>query len=638
MVFDPRPGAASALAQAMLRELGCSSADSPRRLAGHHWAAAAVPPPAGESTAGAHILQTQAGTLIWTGEIFLPEEWTADAGQPLSCERISRTLLNRLTEHGIEELANIDGAFCGAWYDPRYQRWSVFNDRFGLLPVFYARARDRLVVAPRAWLAWLASGMPLRLSDRGAIDLIRAQNAVEDHTLIKGVHWLIGGHALIREPHQISCRKYWEFRHLPEARASMEERIDAYVEACRPSVARCSAAAAPLMLGISGGMDSRMILAMCHELGRTPACYTAGWAYSDDVRFGRSLATTAGANHEWLPLTAQGLPERLERMIVDTDGLHGAAHMLMASPIPDYLAAHEGSVLLEGLVYPVAGGGCIPDDDDLPTPQRPPHRCSWAVSNLHSGGPIEWINELLHDHVARESDEWWRQYIDDRFRHAPGEDPIRKAEYTTQSGRPGRNNVLGVTVQRGHVLIRHPLCDRRVQHWVATTPPALRRGKSIYMEIIRRRFPRFARVQRTNYNGLPLTRNRLRRQICWQKEKLHRWWTRRHHADARRYGMDGAAVRAWGFDAWRTSGAMDVLLESNARVLRWVRPDRLLALWSRAVVDPTTAVPILTLATLETMIRRLESWRSISVPEALEPAITNDFVAQSLEMERCASC
>ena len=607
MVFDPRPGQSQAAVAAMLDALGQETDAKMAACHGSDWAVAAIAPPTEARTSGANIHDDVQGRIVWSGEIFLPDEWTHNVSAGPSQDSISRALLSRLTDKGIDALAEVDGTFCGAWYDRCVDRWHVFNDRIGFLPVFWARNGDRLVIGPKAWVVWQALGTPLAISDRGVVDLIRAQNVVQDHTLIEDVHWLIGGHAVVRDPAGVRTQQYWEFRHLPVITENENELIDSYVDACCRVMQRYTEGANPLVLGLSGGMDSRMILAACHEIGRVPDCFSTGWRFSEDVRYGRALARVAGASHEVVPLESDGLPERLTDLVADTDGLHSVAHMIFGSAMAPYLQAHRGSVLLEGMVYGVAGGGCVAEDGDVPTADTPPHACRWARKNLHGGGSVEMVNALLRDPYGVESYRRWQQQVDDRYHNAPAEDPLRRAEYTTQSGRAGRNNVLGAMSQRQDALMRHPLCDRAMEQWFASTPPRPRRGKQLYLDVLRRRFPRFARVQRTNYNGLPIAEDRWWREYCWQKEKVHRWWAQRRYGQARRWGLDGQAVRAWGFDIWRRSGALDALIAPDARLLQWVKRDRLLALWNRAIVNPRESAPVLTLATIELTIRRLEA-------------------------------
>jgi hypothetical protein len=369
-----------------------------------------------------------------------------------------------------------------------------------------------------------------------------------------------------------------------------------------------------------------MILALCDDIGRVPECFTTGWGFSEDVRFGRKLARAAGADHEWLPLSVDGLAGRMEQLIIGCDGLHGAAHLLFGSAIPQHVESQRGNVLLEGLVYVVAGGGCVPEDGDA----GPPHASRWAVGNLHAAGSPEAINRLLRPDVAETSWRRWQQYVEDRYRRAPAGDPLRKAEYVTQSGRAGRNNALTVNLYRPHAAVRHPLCDREMERWYASTPPRLRRGKQIYMEILRRRFPKFARIQRTNYSGLPMAKDWLLRQWCWHSEKLHRWWAHGRYPWTRRLGTDGAAVRAWGFLHWRESGRLDVLRDRDARVLRWVRGESLDELWRTTENDPLKCVPLLTLATIELMLRWLET---LPLPQRTGAHATPELKREPTERE-----
>lgn len=615
MVFDPRPGQARAAVAAMVDALGQGTDEKIAACDGSDWALAAIAPPTEARTSGANVHDDVQGLLVWSGEMFLPDDWLCASSADTSQESISRALLSRLTDKGIDALAEVDGTFCGAWYDRRVDRWHVFNDRIGFVPVFWARNGDRLVIGPKAWAVWQALGTPLGISVLGVVDLIRAQNVVHDHTLIEDVHWLIGGHAVVRDPAGVRTQQYWEFRHQPVITENEDELIDSYVDACCRVMQRYTEGENRLLLGLSGGMDSRMILAGCHEIGRVPDCFSTGWRFSEDVRFGRALARKAGASHEYVPLESDGLPDRLMDLIAESDGLHSVAHMIFGSAMAPYLRDHRGSVLLEGMVYGVAGGGCVAEDDDVPTADTPPHACRWALKNLHGGGSFEMVNALLRDGYGVESYLRWQQQVDDRYHSAPSDDPFQRVEYTTQSGRSGRNNVLGAMPLRRDTLMRHPLCDRLMERWFASSPPRLRRGKRLYMEVLRRRFPRFSRVQRTNYNGLPIAEDRWLREYCWQKEKVHRWWAQRRYPQARLWGMDGHAVRAWGFDIWRRSGALDVLIAPDARVLNWVRRDRLLALWNRAIANPRESAPVLTLATIELTIRRLEALpRHVSRP------------------------
>jgi len=627
LVCDPHSARAQGDVAGMLRALGVTQrAGGPdghmvAAGTGEGWAVAAIPPPASEPTCGACIYTDGQDILIWAGEMFLPETWRAGVETPTPQEAIGAAVLRRLQALGVEVLAEVDGAFCGAWYDRSHGRWAIFNDKLGLIPVFYAGQEDRLVVAPKAWLAWQATGEPLNVSELGVVDLLRCENMVDEHTLIKGVRWLRAGHVLIRSEQGLRSCRYSDFHYRGKSGSTQDELIDGYVDALQRTMQRHAVAEAPLRLGISGGLDSRVFLGMCQRIGHTPACFTAGWAFGDDVRFGRRLARAARAPHEWVPLKEHSLPDRLVDAIVETDGLHGAGHLAPATAMRAHLRELAGSVLLEGYMQGVLGGAYVPADEQIAS-AAPAHQSAWARRRLHAGGDAELINGLLLPELAMESFRRWQQRVDDGYRRAPTRDPLERAEYTIASGRSGRIDVLGTALLRRDVLVRNPACDRIMLDWHATAPVRLRRGKRIYVEVVRRCFPRLARVQRTASSGLPIAESRWLREYFWQREKLHRWWAGLRYPWTRTWGTGGHAIRAWTLETWRSGGGLDVLTEPNARVLNWVERRPLLALWDQATRDPPVAgplldraSPLLNLATIETMVRWLER-----LPAGMSPA------------------
>ena len=573
---------------------------------GSGWAAAAIPPPACEPTCGAGIYSDGRDLLAWAGEMFLPDAWKLSARQETPQRAIGTAVLDRIRHQGAAVLADVDGAFCGAWYDGDRRRWTVFNDRLGLIPVFYGLSEERLVVGPQARLTWQATGEPLTINELGVADLLRCENMAEDHTLIGGIRWLRGGHLLewSSEGGQ-RTRRYWDFQHRGDPECNKDGVIDGYVNALERTIRRHADSCGPLRLGISGGLDSRMYLGFCKRVGRMPACFTAGWAFGDDLRYGRRVARAAGAPHEWVEMEEASLPDRLVDAIVETDGLHSAAHLAPATAMKAYLQEYPGSVLLEGYLHGVLGGAYVPSDEDIAR-DVPPHRSAWARRRLHAGGEFDLIDGLLSPELAAESHTQWQSRVDDAYRGAPTDDPLAKAEHAIASSRSGRIDVLGTGLLRGDVLVRNPACDRIMLDWHARTPIRMRRGKRVFLEVIRRHFPRLARVQRTSSSGLPIAEDRWLREYCWQREKLHRWWVGRRHPWTRCWGTGGRAIRAWTFETWRRSGRLDDLVADDARVLNWVRRTPLQRLWDHARSDPLRAGPLLSLATIEFMVRRLE--------------------------------
>lgn len=289
-----------------------------------------------------------------------------------------------------------------------------------------------------------------------------------------------------------------------------------------------------------------------------------------------------------------------------TDGLHGAGHLVLSAPIGDYLAQHSGAVHLEGYLHGVLGGSDLPADADIPA-NVPPHRHAWARDFLHGGGDPKQVGCLLREDLAAASLARWRTHVDDAFGRSPVDDPLYRAEYAIITGRSGRNDVLAPAMTRRHVLTRHLACDRRMVEWYAATPARLRRARQPYIDVLRRHFPAFARVPRADgCSGMPLSDGHWRREYAWQCEKLYVRWAWLRYANVRRWGRDSMAARAWGFETCRQAGLFEPLLVRDARILEWIRPHALRSVFDAACCDPRQSVPILSLLTIETMVRELE--------------------------------
>lgn len=616
MVGDPEPGRARALVRSMVQSAGTVH-DRIVAVEGPGFALAAVSPPVDEPSCGPGLHCDGQGVLIWAGEMFLPESWHGQT-EPPSPRTVAAIVRHKLVTCGPAILAEIDGSFCGAWFDEAAHTWTVFNDRWGLMPLFWWSQGPRVVVSPRARLTWQASDTQLDINSDGVADLLRTQNMLDDHTLITGVHWLEPAHNLAwngrgRTPRSLA---YWNFEHRPVEPPSYKAAMQGYLDAAQPTLARMTSIDSPVLQGLSGGLDSRLFLALCHERGCRPACYTSGFAFGEDVRFARQLARIAGCSHDLLLLDSRTFLRQLRDSIMHTDGLHGAGHLILSTPINEYLAQHEGGVLLEGYLHGVLGGSDLPADADVPA-HLPAHQHSWAIDFLHAGGAPAKIDTLLREELAYDSAARWQAHVDDAFGRAATDDPLCRAEYAIITGRSGRNDVLVPAMPRNHVLTRHPACDRRMLEWYATTPARLRRARRPYVDVLREHYPEFARVPRADgCSGMPLTDGRWRREYAWQCEKLYSRWAWLRYPEVRRWGRDSMATRAWGFDICRQAGLFEPLLTDHARVREWVKPRQLRSCFEAACRDAQPSVVLLTLLTIETMVRELERTESLSGHDA----------------------
>ena len=110
-------------------------------------------------------------------------------------------------------------------------------------------------------------------------------------------------------------------------------------------------------LTLSGGLDSRVILAEGVRQDRSLTALTYGVPHSDDVRIAARAARAAGAPWELYPLYAGGWLERRTNRILETDGLMDLVDLMHTEPFDRMPACFD--VNLSGYVGDAVAGSTL---------------------------------------------------------------------------------------------------------------------------------------------------------------------------------------------------------------------------------------------------------------------------------------
>ncbi len=283
---------------------------------------------AAEAAEAAPTVSVDGRARLWlVGEIF-------DAG-PLGTSdlrgRRSPELRGRLLEalrDGREDvLRALDGEFQLAFWSADAQRLWLVNDRFASLPLYWA--------APDAARFAFAGGVRGVLMAPGVgtdPDVEALREAVSfggfrlgDRTQVASVRMIGGGRVVRVDAGAPSFRRYWSWGDIP-ARAA-QPRVAAIEEAralwTRAIERRLAGAERPGQT-LSGGLDSRAILAEAAPRAPSWTAITYGVPGCDDARYAQQAARLAGADWRFHELYGGRDPDWLERrsrFVQATDGL-----------------------------------------------------------------------------------------------------------------------------------------------------------------------------------------------------------------------------------------------------------------------------------------------------------------------------
>ena len=236
-------------------------------------------------------------------------------------------LLKKYMDRGASFVEDINGWFNGVVVDRRSESVLLFNDRFGVSRVYYHQSKGVFTFASEAKAVLSVRPDARSIDPAGLGQFLGFGTVFGERTLFSNVSQLPGG----------SC---WSFdrtatltkRHYFHPRTWTEQPLlepEAFYIALRDTVSRIVPtyfrAAPPVGLSLTGGLDTRIVMAGMPSNAGPLKSYTYGGAYRDcfDVGVAREVAATCGKPHQAIPLGDdffENFSTLAERTVWLTDG------------------------------------------------------------------------------------------------------------------------------------------------------------------------------------------------------------------------------------------------------------------------------------------------------------------------------
>lgn len=265
--------------------------------------------------------------LVFSGEEY-PEPGTTrrlnERGH--SFESDGPSYLVHLFEDDPHFPVGLNGLFHGLAIDSRRGTATLFNDRYGLHRLYYHQARDGLYFAAEA-KAILAVRPDLRTVDpQGIGELVACRCVLGNRTLFKDIAVLPPAAAWVFQHDTVERRTYfepreWENQQCLDPNAAYGELREIFSR----NLPRYFGDAGQVGMSLTGGLDTRMIMAWRNVVDGSLPCYTFGGMFRDcqDVLVARDVAGACGQSHAVIPVGSEFLrrfPHYAERTVFLTDG------------------------------------------------------------------------------------------------------------------------------------------------------------------------------------------------------------------------------------------------------------------------------------------------------------------------------
>ena len=266
--------------------------------------------------------------LVFSGEAF-PEPGTErrlkERGHEL--DAAGPSYLAHLYEEDLSFPAGLNGRFHGLLTDRGRGTAMLFNDRYGMHRIYYHESKDAFYFAAEA-KAILAVRPELRTADpRGVGEFISCGAVLENRTLFKGVHalppgsaWVFRNGSLERKSSYFNPRE-WEDQETLDPESYYRELREVFTQ----NLPRYFSGRERIAMSLTGGLDTRMIMAWQKCQPGSLPCYTFGGMFRDcqDVTLSRQVASMCGQPHQVIPVGNEFLSRfqhYAERAVYLTDG------------------------------------------------------------------------------------------------------------------------------------------------------------------------------------------------------------------------------------------------------------------------------------------------------------------------------
>ena len=220
------------------------------------------------------------------------------------------------------------GAFALVRHDRRAHSVTVLTDRFGHQPLFMARAAgpggERLMLATD--FASLAGDGALGIQDPdpGAISDIFAFNVpFDERTPSSRIRAIGGAVELVIDTDTLvtRSRRLWDpVALLADAELAFDDVKDELVRLFIEGVGLATAGHRPVSVTLSGGADSRCLLAACLQLGLPTAVYSTGVPGSRALAYAHGMAEQCHVQENPHPLDA-GFMSRFPQLMQESNAL-----------------------------------------------------------------------------------------------------------------------------------------------------------------------------------------------------------------------------------------------------------------------------------------------------------------------------
>lgn len=272
--------------------------------------------------------ETKDMVMFLTGEIYMDASLISDLKtRHYFNPNNASYVIHLYEEQGDDFFLNLNGWYNGLIIDNKKQKAFLFNDRYGIRRIYYHENENAFIFASEA-KALLSAFPELRKSNEKSIGEYLVYDCVlENRTYFSDIFLLPQGSAWEFDHGNLRKKQYFD-PSIFENQTSLNQ--DQYLKELSDTFVRILPRyfhEDNISMSLTGGLDTRMIMACLNPKPGTLPCFTFGGKYRDimDVRLAPRVAKACNQTHVTLKMDDEkylaDYPHQVERSIFISDGI-----------------------------------------------------------------------------------------------------------------------------------------------------------------------------------------------------------------------------------------------------------------------------------------------------------------------------
>jgi asparagine synthase (glutamine-hydrolysing) len=403
--------------------------------------------------------------------------------------------LHSYEEYGKHFVNSLNGSFVLAIYDLKRRKVVIANDRYGLRPLYYTTSSGKLVFASEVKAILEDGAFNKELNDEAIADFFAFGEIMGNKTFFRGIETLPPASVMTYDEGNVSLEQYWDFNYEPDYSISEDEFVEQLVVTLTKAVEVQMRDNLRYGVALSGGLDSRVILAAINKSQRhrvmafsfgTPGCY--------ELKIAQKVAKKAGVNQMVIELAPDELVSYAEKVVYLSDGMG----VISVSFIPYAFAraSEQVDIFFFGTgVCPVINGAFL--NQGVLKAKSTEELVQFWYRDLALFSPQAMAALFANDYYANIKDMPLNSLIEALHRAKP-EHPGNKSDYFFLRNHIRRATFLGSVIIRNKMEEALAGWDNELIELGLRIPPELRNGRHIYRKFLMRLGPELATIPYSN--------------------------------------------------------------------------------------------------------------------------------------------